>query len=486
MKLEQIVEKINDILLEVKGNSDIEISSVCCDSRKVKKGSLFIAVKGHNLNGDDFISEAIKSGAVAIVTESSLTFSVPVLRVKNSYEALASIAEVFHGKPASSFDLIGVTGTNGKSSTVYIIDAILREAGFCTGMAGTIKNRIADKEETSNLTTPDALSLQQLFSQMRESNVQKASLEISSHALSQHRTGTVPFKTAVFTNLTQDHLDYHGDMENYFAAKRMLFDKFLHESGSAVINTDDPYGKELYESLNGEKVFSVSCTPDSDYQISSMGFDPEGSSFTLSGEGKSLEIKTKLCGTFNIYNVALAVVAAWQNGVDDKTVIQALKNFSGVPGRLEMFSSKKGQRVFVDYAHTPDALEKALAAVKELGERLFCVFGCGGDRDKTKRPLMAQAAANLADEIWITDDNPRTEDSSAILEDIKKGFISLDNVHEQPNRYKAIQEAVIQMNVKDVLLVAGKGHEDYQIYGKEKTAFCDRQAVKEILGKLSA
>ena len=486
MKLEQIVEEIKDILLEVKGNLDLEISSICCDSRKVQKGSLFIAVKGHNLNGDDFICEAIESGAVVIATESSLTLPVATLQVKNSYEALAKIAEFFHEKPASAFDLIGVTGTNGKSSTVYILDAILKASGYCTGMIGTIINRIADREEASNLTTPDALSLQNLFSEMRDSQVKKVSLEVSSHALSQHRTGTVAFKTAVFTNLTQDHLDYHGDMENYFLAKRKLFDEFLDQSGCAIINTDDSYGEKLFKSLQNSNAFSVGKSADCDYRISSIKHGKTGSSFTLSGKAKNLDIQTSLCGDFNIYNSALAVAAAWQNGVSDESIQKALKAFSGVPGRLEMFSSSTGLRVFVDYAHTPDALEKALVSIKNLGENLYCVFGCGGDRDKSKRPLMAKAAEQHADKIWITDDNPRTEKSEAILEEIKKGFTSLENVRQQADRYSAINEAIAEMNVKDVLLVAGKGHEDYQIYGTKKTAFCDRQAVKEILGKISA
>lgn len=486
MKLGQIVDEVKDILLEVNGSTDQEISSICCDSRKVKPGSLFIAVKGSVLNGDDFISEAIKSGAVALATESSLSFPVPTLRVTNSYEGLARIAETFHAKPAEKMDLIGITGTNGKSSTVYILDAILSGAGICTGMIGTIQNKIAGESEASTYTTPDALSLQNLFERMVEKNVKKVSLEVSSHALSQHRTGSASFKTAVFTNLTQDHLDYHGDMNSYFQAKRKLFDDFLHESGVAIINIDDEYGKKLFDSCSSVKTLSVGRSSSAQYQITNISQDSFGSSFTLNCEGKDLKLKTKLCGLFNIYNAALAAVAALHNGVPEDSLQNSLETFAGVPGRLEMFRAKNGLRVFVDYAHTPDALEKALNALKDSGEKLFCIFGCGGDRDKGKRPLMAKAAESLADKIWITDDNPRTESPKDILEDIKCGFKSLQNVREQSDRYKAVEEAVSEMSDRDVLLVAGKGHEDYQIYGTEKRAFCDRKAVKEILGKISA
>ena len=486
MKLEQIVDEVKDILLEVNGNLNQEILSICCDSRKVKKGSLFVAVKGNKLNGDDYISDAINSGAVAVASESCLSLSVPFLQVKNSYAALSRVAEVFHGSSANAFDLIGVTGTNGKSSTVYILDALLSSAGFCTGMVGTISNKIAGFEEKTEYTTPDALSLQDLFARMKEAKVEKVSLEVSSHALSQHRIGSVPFKTAIFTNLTQDHLDYHGDMESYFQAKRKLFDEFLDDSGTAIINIDDAYGMKLFLSFDSDRAVSVGCSVNAQYRIESISQETLGCTFTLSYEGKQLILKTMLGGLFNVYNAALAVVAALQHGVSEDDIRKSLEGFQGVPGRLEMFTALNGLRVFVDYAHTPDALEKALKAIKGSGVKLFCVFGCGGDRDKRKRPLMAQAVEKQADRIWITDDNPRTEDAEKIQADIKQGFASLENVRQQPDRYKAIEEAVSAMTPLDVLLVAGKGHEDYQIYGSEKIEFCDRKAVTEILGRLSA
>lgn len=486
MTLEQIVEGIKDILLEDHGNTAIEINSICCDSRKVVSGSLFIAVKGAQFDGDDFIGEAIRKGAVVIVSESSLSFSVPCLRVRSSYEALSRIAEIFYGKAAESFDMIAVTGTNGKSSTVYILDFIFNKAGIKTGMIGTICNRIAGKDEETSLTTPDALSLQQLFVRMKKNKVKKLSMEVSSHALSQHRTGSVPFKTAVFTNLSQDHLDYHGDMKSYFEAKKRLFLHFLHDSGKALINIDDSYGRELACELNANKLVSVGKDSSADYRISEIVYRRSGTEFLLNFKTGSLRLSTRLSGEFNVYNAALAVAAALENGVDGETAVSALRDFTGVPGRLEMFTGKAGQRVFVDYAHTPDALEKVLSALKGSGRRLYCIFGCGGDRDKSKRPLMASAVELYADEIWITDDNPRTEDSQSILNDIKCGFTSLEKVHIQPDRYQSIVEAVEHMTSEDVLLVAGKGHEDYQIYGKVKKPFCDRSAVKEILEKACA
>ena len=487
MTLKQIVEGIKDILLENRGkNKAAEIISVCCDSRKVVPGTLFIAVKGTQFDGDDFIGEAIRKGAVAIASESSLSLSIPSLKVTNSYQALSRISEVFYGKPAESFDLIGVTGTNGKSSTVYILDAIFCEAGKKTGMVGTICNRIAGKDEVAWLTTPDALSLQELFLRMKEAKVSKLSMEVSSHALTQYRIGSIPFKTALFTNLTQDHLDYHGDMNSYFEAKKKLFYEFLHESGKAIINIDDQYGKELAKGVNEAQLISVGQETTADYQISDILYHRTGTQFQLSYKEGALNLNSSLTGEFNVYNVALAVAAALENSISPELVVKALKSFNGVPGRLEMFTSKKGHRVFVDYAHTPDALEKVLVALKGLGNRLYCIFGCGGDRDKTKRPLMASVAELNADEIWITDDNPRTEEPLEILNDIKAGFKSLNEVHIQQDRYKSILEAIETMSSEDVLLVAGKGHEDYQIYGKEKKSFCDRSAVKEILEKVCA
>ena len=487
MTLEQIVGGITDILLENQGyNKATGILSVCCDSRKVIPGTLFIAVKGTQFDGDDFISEAIRKGAVAIASESSLSLSVPTLRVSNSYQALSRISEVFYEKPAESFDLIGVTGTNGKSSTVYILDAIFCEAGKKTGMVGTICNRVAGKDEEASLTTPDALSLQELFLRMKEAKVSKLSMEVSSHALSQYRIGSIPFKTALFTNLTQDHLDYHGDMQSYFEAKKKLFYEFLHESGKAIINIDDQYGKELASGINKMQLLSVGQNTSADYQISDIQYQRTGTEFQLTFKETTLNLSSNLSGEFNVYNVALAAAAALENGISAEVVLNAIQRFSGIPGRLEMFASKEGHRIFVDYAHTPDALEKVLIALKGLGSRLYCIFGCGGDRDKTKRSLMASVAELNADEIWITDDNPRTEESLEILNDIKAGFKSLEKVHVQQDRYQSILEAIETMSSDDVLLVAGKGHENYQIYGKEKKYFCDRSAVKEILEKICA
>ena len=486
MILGQIVDDLKDILLEIKGSLELEITSVCCDSRKVQPGSLFVAVKGHKFNGEDFISEAIKMGAVAVAAESPLSLSITSIQVSSSYSALACIAETFHGKPAEKMDLIGVTGTNGKSSTVYMIDALLKGSSYTTGMLGTIQNRIGSRTESAELTTPDALSLQALFVEMLKESVEKVSLEVSSHALSQHRVGSVPFKIAVFTNLTQDHLDYHGNMESYFAAKRKLFDEFLDDSGTAIINIDDQYGKKLFHSCSSKDKVAVGQSSEADFIISDIEQKESGLSFSLTVDENKISFSTHLSGLFNVYNSALAIVSALKSGVSLESIQKSLCTFEGVPGRMEMFKSAQGHRVFVDYAHTPDALEKALAGLKGLGERLICLFGCGGDRDKGKRPLMAQAAEEHADQIWITDDNPRTESSDQILDDIKAGFKTLDKIHVESDRYKAIESAVNFMTAKDVLLVAGKGHEDYQIYGHKKTPFCDRSLVKEILGKISA
>ena len=486
MTFQHIVDHLGGLLLNTKGKKEVEITSVSCDTRKLEPGAVFIAVKGIEFNGENFVNEAIKKGAVAVVAESSLSLSIPFIKVSSSYRALSRIAETFYGHPASHFEMTGITGTNGKSSTAFILDYILRKNGFSTGMTGTIFNRINEHTEPSELTTPDAVSIQKLFCKMKTANVSKLVMEVSSHALLQHRTGTVPFKTAVFTNLTRDHLDYHGSMENYFAAKKMLFDEFLHESGKAVINIDDEYGRILAYQLNEKGRISVGQSMDADYRIANINYDREKTEYDLIFKGEKLHLVQKLTGEFNVYNSALAVAAAMAQGVSGRQAASALENFSGVPGRLELFTAENGKRVYVDYAHTPDALQKVLSSLKEDKTKLFCIFGCGGDRDKTKRPQMAKAVESFADEIWLSDDNPRKEDPAAIFNDILQGFEDPDRVHLQHSRKEAVKEAVSQMGCDDVLLVAGKGHEDYQIYGKKKQPYCDRQTVREILRGESA
>ncbi len=481
MKLEQFVEHLGDNLLKSSVNRQNEVFGVTCDSRRVKKGDIFVAIKGDAFNGEEFIEEALEKGAALIVSESPNSSG---LQVSNAYRAYSCLAELFAGMPAKNLSLIGITGTNGKSSTAFILESILCDAGISTGVIGTIHNRFGNKVETSTLTTPDALVLQSLFSRMKKASVKTVVFEVSSHALSQYRLGSVSVNTAIFTNLTHDHLDYHGDMEAYYLAKKKLFVEFLNEDGTAIINVNDEYGQRLVKDIDCRKVVTVGNN--GDFQLLNVECGRLNSSFRLKSEKYELAVKVPLQGQFNVMNAALAIVAALQNDVSPDTIVESLKTFPGVPGRLEMFVGEHGQRVFVDYAHTPDALEKALETLKPLADKVICIFGCGGDRDKSKREAMASVAETFADFVIVTDDNPRTENPKGIIDDILLGFKEKSGFMVEGDRYKAIEIGIGRIGESDVLLVAGKGHEDYQIYGTEKQKFCDRSVVKEILGRISA
>ena len=484
MNLLQLVDHLGDNLQENHLTEKHNVWGVTCDSRKITPGTIFVAIKGAQFNGEDFITQAFEKGAPFIVSESSHD-NIEYLKVNNAYQAMSSLAEIFAGLPASELELIGITGTNGKSSTTFILEHILCSSGIKTGVIGTIHNRFGDIVETANMTTPDPVNLQQLFIRMRDEDIKSVVMEVSSHALAQHRIGSLPVKTAIFTNLTQDHLDYHGDMESYFAAKRLLFDEFLHESGFAIVNIDDASGAILAKSLNPENLISVGFQK-AEFQIHNVIADRLNTSFELISKSEKLKISVPLQGDFNVMNTALASVAALKQGVSAEEVEKSLQSFPGVPGRLELFCGVDGRRVYVDYAHTPDALEKVLETLKPLGKKLICLFGCGGDRDKTKRPKMAAAAERLADLVIVTDDNPRTEDSKTIITDISQGFKKLQLVQVEADRYKAIEHGISLTGPDDIFLVAGKGHEDYQIYGKETLSFCDRTTVKELLERISA
>ena len=480
----ELFEYLGDDLLEIHAEPDKEVIGVTCDSRAIKSGVVFVAVKGSLANGEDFICDAIEEGALFVVSENAPSKSVPWVRVKSATRALSCLAELLAGRPAEGFQVIGITGTNGKTSTAFILEHILCENQRKTGVVGTIHNRFGDKVETSTLTTPDAVSLQRLYGRMSAEKVDSVIIEVSSHALTQNRLGTIPVNTAIFTNLTQDHLDYHGDMESYYQAKRCLFGALLDSQGRAIINVDDIAGRRLAEEIESGSIIRVGQR-DADIVISDICCGAHFISYTLQGHQFEMALTIPLQGMFNVYNSALAAVAALEQGLTQEQVQSSLETFSGIPGRMELFTGSDGRRVYVDYAHTPDALSKALKVLRPFAEKLICLFGCGGDRDKTKRPLMAEAAEEMADLVILTDDNPRTEEPQSIIADIHGGFVDAV-VYTEPDRYRAIEYAVKQLGPEDILLVAGKGHENYQIYGIEKQDFCDRNTVKAILGGRSA
>ena len=484
MNLSSCLEVLQGNLLNSPEAINQKISSIEIDSRKVKTGSLFVAIKGTKSNGEDFIPQAEQNGCVAVVAENSVDFKGSSIQVKDTYLAAAQLAEYQYESPAESMDLIGVTGTNGKTSVSMMIHWLLEKSGRKAGLSGTVFISYGNVQESSEMTTPDALSFQKMLFEMKQHGVETVCLEVSSHALSQHRVGTYPFKTAIFTNLTQDHLDYHDDMDDYFSAKARLFTELLGEKGKAVINVDDEYGKRLARSIAADRLISVGLCGSVDYKIKNIESTFNGIKFEIEKEGKIFSVKSPLIGRFNAFNLVQVIAALELEGIPLSESVKLLEGFPGVPGRMQVFV-RENKMVVVDYAHTPDALEKALTALKPLTSKLHCIFGCGGDRDNSKRSLMGEVASKYVDQLWLTDDNPRTEASEKIIEDILSGIAESSHVNIEQDREACIQKAVLGLDEGEILLVAGKGHEDYQIYGSEKKAFCDRAVVSKYLEELA-
>ncbi len=481
MKLKEVIAGIGGEV--VRGDADIEISSVQYDSRKVSPGSLFCAVKGLKSDGAEFIPGAIKNGASAVLFvdyEGPMPGGVSFVGVRDARLAMALAAANFYGHPSGRFDLVGITGTNGKTTTSYLVRSILRTGGSEPGLIGTISYEYGGKKFPAPNTTPESVDLQALLSDMASGGAKSAVMEVSSHAVALKRIAGCDFKVKIFTNFTQDHLDFHGTMEEYFEAKKSFFTDF---PGINVINIDDPKGEELKKSAPGEVItYGVSSSADvaaKDVEISSSG-----TSFTLltpAGEGR---IKSRLVGRHNLYNMLSAAGAGVALGKSMDEISDGLSRAEDVPGRLERVEGGQNFTVLVDYAHTDDALARALTAARELSKgRLIVVFGCGGDRDRTKRPKMGHVAARLADMVVLTSDNPRTEDPVKILEDAEKGIaaegskVKGSGYFVYPDRAQAISFAVGAARVGDTILIAGKGHEDYQIIGTTKYHFDDREAA---------
>ena len=496
MKLKELLKALKSY--EIQGSEDTEIFDIQYDSRTVRRGSLFVAIKGKNTDGNRFVPDVISRGAIAIVTDSPSPYTlslmergglrVAVIQVPNAREALARIAAAFYGEPASKLKLVGITGTNGKTTTSFLVESILREAGLNPGVIGTINYRYAGKVLPAPNTTPESLDLQRLLKEMVDSGVNAVVMEVSSHALSQDRVAGLIFDAGVFTNLTQDHLDYHGTMEAYFEAKARLFTDFIDEGRAAVINMDDPKGEDLSKRAVG-RVIGYSGTGKGGVNIypkeMALGVDGiKGTFMTPSGEVK---VKSSLVGEFNLYNILAAVGAGVGLGLPVEAIEKGITALKNVPGRLERVDAGQPFTILVDYAHTPDALERVLSTIRHLTDkRIITVFGCGGDRDKGKRPIMGKIAAEYSDVVIVTSDNPRTEDPLKIIEDIKAGITGGSGqgsgIRVIPERREAIREAIREANEGDVVLLAGKGHEDYQIIGKEKIHFDDREeAAKAVI-----
>lgn len=493
-------------------NSEImkrEVTGVAYDSRKVKGGYLFVAIKGEKHDGHDFIRDAIKNGAVAIAYESNNTEKVLVeeaiklkrqplvipIQINNSRKTLACTANNFYGRPSENLMLIGVTGTNGKTTTTYILKSILDILGKGVGLIGTIHYIIKEKIVPAYHTTPEAVEFQSLLKEMLESSCTHVISEVSSHALSQYRVHSTVFRVAVFTNLTRDHLDFHMTMNNYFEAKKRLFTELLHKNGTAIINIDDEYGKRLYSELymhhlHRRNILTYGIETEADIRSEDINNSIEGLRFKISFGKKKYDILSSLTGIPNVYNLMSAAGAALAAGAPWEAILEGIKKEKGVKGRFERIDIGQNFVCFVDYAHTEDALERLIKTARELSlslhlspdrlARIITVFGCGGDRDRGKRPKMAEVATRYSDLVIITSDNPRSEEPLKIIKDIEEGVVE-SNYLIEPDRKKAIRKAIEMAGEGDIVLIAGKGHEDYQEIKGVRYRFSDREVAEEAI-----
>lgn len=505
---------------------NVAISAVTADSRKVVPGALFVAITGMTVDGHKFIDQVVEAGAAAVVVRKgyvnqAASKKVVMIETDDSQNLLGELAAAFYGHPARKMQMIGITGTNGKTTTTYLLENMIKEAGGNPGVFGTVTYRYNSKEIQAPFTTPEPVALHSMLKEMADNGVTHVVMEVSSHALEQKRLQGLLFDVAIFTNLSREHLDFHGNMERYFNSKKKLFFEYLRDEGAAIIceapfdverndggSEKADWGRKLYEEMTAghgsgavahKKVLSCGFQG-KDIYPRDHSFDFNGTKATIATPGGTLSIQSPMVGDFNLNNILVAVGVGTALEIDLKAIKRALENIPVIPGRLQRFSSRAGVEVFVDYAHTPDALENVLKTVKKLDPaRLIVIFGCGGDRDKGKRPLMGKVAAELADVVVITSDNPRTEDPERIIKDILQGVLDtgmerkkLDELLGKgekgydiiESRADAISGTLRHAVKGDVVLVSGKGHEDYQLTRQGKTFFDDRVEVKKYLGPM--
>lgn len=464
----------------VVGDGSVEVKELAYDSRKVEPGTLFFCVVGEKVDGHEFGARAVEEGASALVVERELTeLAVPQVVVPDSRAAMAPLAARFWGDPTAKLRVVGVTGTNGKTTTAFLVREILLAADVYCGLLGTVKQVVGGVEKEVVRTTPEAIELQKTFRQMLEGGDEACAMEVSSHAMSLHRADAIHFQVAVFTNLTQDHLDFHADMEDYFLAKRKLF-----ETGpkTAIVNVDDPYGRRLAGEF--ECVTFSAEGAEADYSAREIEFDASGATFEVGG----MRLRTGMPGHFNVANALGAFAAAEAMGVGSEIAAAGLARAARVPGRFEPIDEGQGFSVLVDYAHTPDSLENVLRAARRLTKgRLISVFGAGGDRDRDKRPKMGRAGAELSDLTVITSDNPRSEDPEAIVAEVAAGAEGASELEVVVDRRAAIALALGRAQPGDTVVIAGKGHEQGQEFDAgRKVPFDDREVAREELGKLGS
>ncbi len=515
MKLSELIkdyQKMISVQADSSAADDPDILFLTADSRQVKPGCLFFAVKGQTVDGHDYITQALERGAAAVIAQSGIDFGPDlndsgadktIIRVENSRQCMAHAAARFYGHPSKEMILVGITGTNGKTTITWLLESMLKAAGFHCGVIGTVNVRYPDHCTDNPMTTPDAIELQKILAQMKSANVTHVIVEVSSHGLDLNRVDGCHFDVGIFTNLTQDHLDYHHDLDTYFECKKQLFTRFLGsttpKNGLAVLNIDDPKGKELFHTLSCRKI-SVSAGGRADIYSTGIRHQITGISGTLCLPGTGFPFQSALTGRFNLENILCAAGAAHALGLSEEKIKAGLTACTTIPGRLEKIKNTIERHLFVDYAHTPDALESILKTLKANAQgRLITVFGCGGDRDRTKRPLMGKIATGLSDIAIVTSDNPRTENPDAIIRDILAGMEGFEQLSApdleshpftsgylvEPDRKKALETAVFLSKPDDIILAAGKGHETYQITNSGTNHFDDREVLEEAANRLS-
>lgn len=487
MELTQLINSVSSI--QITGNIQRkDVADIVYDSRKVQKNSVFVAVKGFNNDGHRFLQEAIAKGAIAVVVEDNealpddlITHSqIAKILVKDSRKALAELSKGFYKNPTSTLKLIGITGTNGKTTSAFILKNIFQSNGYKSGLIGTIANYIGIEKVDAKLTTPESNDLNKMFYEMIQSGCEFAVMEVSSHSLILNRVYGLDFKTAIFSNITSDHLDFHKSFDDYLKAKKILFDN-LNNSSFAIINKDDKNSEQIVKDSKAE-VFTYGISDGSDYKIKNIIYDLTGTDFTITYKKTDYKIHTSLIGVFNAYNAASAFAAAHCLGFSTEKIVKGIESTPQVPGRFEVLG-KGMKKIIVDYSHTADSLEKALQAIREIvkdKKQVVTVFGCGGDRDKTKRAVMGKIASELSDRVFVTSDNPRTENPLSIIDDIKKG-ISKNNFELEENREEAIKKAIQSSNDSAVVLIAGKGHESYQEINGVRNHFSDQEVALKYL-----
>ncbi len=468
--------------LRTTGDSGVEISALAYDSRRVEPGTLFFCVVGERADGHEFAAAAVERGAAALVVERELKLGVPEVVVADARAAMAPLAARFWEEPTRELRVTGITGTNGKTTTAFLLHEVLEAAAIQSGLLGTVKQVVGAVEEEVERTTPEAIDLQETFRRMLEGGDRACVMEVSSHALSLHRVDAVRFELALFTNLTQDHLDFHADMEDYFRSKRRLFAELGPEA--AVVNVDDPYGRRLAGEIDC-LTFSAEGG-EADFSARDVSFDASGSTFVVAGPEEDTEVHTLMPGHFNVANALGAFAAAIALEVSPRQAAAGLARARRVPGRFEPVDEGQGFAVLVDYAHTPDSLDNVLGAARRLTQgRVISVFGAGGDRDRDKRPKMGRAGADGSDLAIVTSDNPRSEDPEAIIAEVLAGAGDRAGVEAEPDRRAAIALAIARAAPGDTVVIAGKGHEQGQEFEDgRKVPFDDREVAREELMRL--